>query len=264
MAALIILFALVGQAIGGNAGMLVAFGVAVLMNFGSYWFSDSIVLRMARAKEVTREDAPELHEMVDRLRRNAGLPMPRVFVTPDEQPNAFATGRNPDHAAVAVTTGIVRLLSREELEGVIAHELAHVQNRDILIGSVAATVAAAITMLARFAFFFGGDRDRGGALSGLLMLILAPVAAMMIQMAISRSREFAADRAGADICGKPKALASALQRLQSGAEHVRMDTNQATAHMYIVNPFAGALGGLRSLFSTHPPTEERVERLMNM
>ena len=264
MAALIILFALVGQAIGGDSGMLIAFGVAVLMNFGSYWFSDSIVLRMSRAKEVTAAEAPELVSMVDRLRQNAGLPMPRVYVTPDEQPNAFATGRNPEHAAVAVTTGIVRLLSKDELEGVIAHELAHIQNRDILTGSIAATVAAAITLLARFAFFFGGDRDRGSAVSGLLMLILAPIAAMMIQMAISRSREFAADRDGARICGKPKALASALQRLQSGAEHVRMDANPSTAHMYIVNPFAGALGGLRALFSTHPPMDERVERLMNM
>lgn len=264
MAALIILFALVGQAIGGDTGMIVAFGLAVVLNFGSYWFSDSIVLRMSRAKEVTAAEAPELVSMVDRLRQNAGLPMPRVYITPDEQPNAFATGRNPEHSAVAVTTGIVRLLSREQLEGVIAHELAHIQNRDILTGSIAATVAAAITMLARFAFFFGGDRDRGSAVSSLLMLILAPIAAMMIQMAISRSREYAADRDGARICGNPKALATALQRLQSGAEHVPMDANPSTAHMYIVNPFAGALGGIRALFSTHPPMEERVERLMNM
>jgi len=191
--------------------------------------------------------------------------MPRVYVIPSDQPNAFATGRNPEHAAVAVTNGIVRLLSKEELEGVIAHELAHIQNRDILTGSIAATIAAAITLLARFALFFGGgDRDRGNAASALLMMILAPIAAMLIQMAISRSREFAADRDGARICGNPKALADALLRLQHGAERVQMDGSPATAHMFIVNPFAGTMRGIRSLFSTHPATELRVERLMAM
>jgi heat shock protein HtpX len=265
MAALIVLFALLGQALGGQSGMMIAFLVAIVMNFGSYWFSDKIVLKMYKASEVDRSTAPELVDMVDRLRTKAGLPMPRVYVIPSDQPNAFATGRNPEHSAVAVTNGIVRLLSREELEGVIAHELAHIQNRDILTSSIAATVGAAITMLARFALFFGGgDRDRGGAIASLLMLILAPIAAVMIQMAISRSREFVADADGATICGNPRALASALQRLQSGSERQPMDANPSTAHMFIVNPFAGAMSGLRSLFSTHPPTEARVERLMNM
>lgn len=265
MAALIVLFALLGQALGGEQGMIIAFLFAVVLNFGSYWFSASIVLKMYRAKEVTRSEAPELVDMVDRLRQQAGLPMPRVYVIPSDQPNAFATGRNPANSAVAVTNGIVRLLNREELEGVIAHELAHIQNRDILTGSIAATIAAAITMLARFALFFGGgDRDRGGAISAILMMILAPIAAMLIQMAISRSREFAADRDGARICGNPKALASALQRLQAGSQQIAMEGSPATAHMFIVNPFAGAMRGIRSLFSTHPPTEDRVERLMSM
>ena len=265
MAAMIVLFGLLGQAFGGNAGMTVALGFALLLNFGSYWFSASLVLKMYKAKEVSAEEAPELVAMVDNLRQNAGLPMPKVYVIPSDQPNAFATGRNPENAAVAVTNGIVRLLSKEELEGVLAHELAHIQNRDILTGSIAATIAAAITMIARFGFFFGGDRDRGSAVSSILMLILAPLAAMMIQMAISRSREFAADADGARICGNPRALASALQRLQSGAERIPMQSGSpATAHMFIVNPFAGALSGIRSLFSTHPPTEVRVERLMNL
>lgn len=265
MAALIVLFALIGQALGGQSGMMIAFLFAVVLNFGSYWFSASIVLAMYRAKEVTQDEAPELVDIVDRLRQKAGLPMPRVYIIPSDQPNAFATGRNPANSAVAVTNGIVRLLSREELEGVIAHELAHIQNRDILTGSIAATIAAAITMLARFALFFGGgDRDRGGAVSAILMMILAPIAAMLIQMAISRSREFAADRDGAEICGNPRALASALQRLQAGSEQVAMDGSPATAHMFIVNPFSGAMRGIRSLFSTHPPTEQRVERLLNM
>ncbi|MGB0650722.1 MAG: zinc metalloprotease HtpX [Rhodothermales bacterium] len=265
MAALIVLFALIGQALGGDQGMVIAFLFAVVLNFGSYWFSASIVLKMYRAKEVSRQEAPELVDMVDRLRQQAGLPMPRVYVIPSDQPNAFATGRNPANSAVAVTNGIVRLLNREELEGVIAHELAHIKNRDILTGSIAATIAAAITMLARFALFFGGgDRDRGGAISAILMMILAPIAAMLIQMAISRSREFVADRDGARICGNPKALASALMRLQAGSQQIAMDGSPATAHMFIVNPFAGAMRGIRSLFSTHPPTEERVDRLMSM
>ncbi len=265
MAVLITLFALIGQALGGQQGLVMAFLFAVAMNFGSYWFSDKIVLTMYRAKEVGPDEAPELYRMVDRLRQNANLPMPRVYIIPSDQPNAFATGRNPSHSAVAVTNGIVRMLSREELEGVIAHELAHIQNRDILTSSIAATIASAITMLSRFALFFGGDRDdRGSVLSSLLMLILAPIAAMLIQMAISRSREFAADRDGARICGKPRALASALQRLEAGAEHIAMEANPSTAHMFIVNPFAGAMGGLRNLFSTHPPTEDRVARLLEL
>jgi len=264
MAALIVLFGLLGGAVGGESGMMIAFGFAVLLNFGSYWFSASIVLKMYRAKEVTASEAPELFEMIDRLRRKAELPMPRVYVIASDQPNAFATGRNPENAAVAVTNGIVRLLSPDELEGVIAHELAHIKHRDILTGSIAATIAAAITLLARTALFFGGGRDRDNVLTSLLMLILAPLAAMMIQMAISRSREFAADRGGAEICGKPEALASALQRLQSGAERIPMNANPATAHMFIVNPFAGMGGGIRNLFSTHPQTELRIERLMSM
>ena len=264
MAVLIVLFALAGQAIGGQQGLFIAFGIAIVLNFGSYWFSDKIVLRMYKAHEVDRSSAPELYDMVDRLRQRADLPMPKVYVIPSEQPNAFATGRNPSHSAVAVTNGIVRLLSRDELEGVIAHELAHIQNRDILTSSISATLASAITILARFAFFFGGDRDRGGLVASLLMLILAPIAAMMIQMAISRTREYAADRDGARICGKPRALANALARLQSGAEATPMDANPSTAHMFIVNPFSGMMGGIQKLFSTHPPMEERIERLLEL
>ena len=264
MAVLIVLFALVGRALAGPTGMLIAFGVAVAMNFASYWFSDKVVLRMYDAQEVSRGQAPELYDIVDRLRKQADLPMPKLYVIPSDQPNAFATGRNPEHAAVAVTNGIVRLLSRDELEGVVAHELAHVKNRDILTSSIAATIGAAITLLARFALFFGGGRGRGNLFSTLLMLILAPVAAIMIQMAISRAREFAADRDGATICGKPRSLANALKKLQNGVERVEMNANPSTAHMFIVNPFAGAMSGLRNLFSTHPPTEERVERLLEM
>ncbi len=264
MAAMLILFALLGRQFGGESGMVLAFGVAMVMNVAGYWFSDKIVLRMYRAQEVDRQQAPALFEMVDRLRRQAGLPMPKMYVIPSEQPNAFATGRNPAHAAVAVTNGIVRMLPPEELEGVLAHELAHVKNRDILTTSVAATMAAAITLLARFGFFFGGDRDRGGAVASLLMLILAPIAAMLIQMAISRAREFAADRDGARIAGNPRALARALARLEQGAAQVPMDASPATAHMFIVNPFTGALSGMRRLFATHPPTEERIQRLLEM
>jgi heat shock protein HtpX len=232
------------------------------MNFGSYWFSDKIVLRMYRASEVSPQDAPELYDMVDRLRQRAGLPMPRVYVIPSDQPNAFATGRNPEHAAVAVTNGIVRLLSRPELEGVIGHELAHIKNRDILTSSIAATMASAITMIARFAMFFGGgDRDRN-PLVNLLMLIFAPIAAMLIQMAISRAREFVADRDGAAIAGNPRALANALARLHQGSERIPMGAgNEATAHLFIVNPFFGGIG---KLFSTHPPMEERIERLLEL
>jgi len=262
MAFLIVLFTLIGQSIGGSSGMTIAFVVAIAMNAGSYWFSDKIVLKMYRASEVTPQEAPELHAMVDRLRQRAGLPMPKVYVIPSDQPNAFATGRNPDHSAVAVTNGIVRLLSPSELEGVIGHELAHIKNRDILTSTIAATIASAITMLARFAMFFGGgDRDRN-ALVSLLMLIFAPIAAMVIQMAISRSREFVADRDGAEIAGNPRALANALARLQQGAERIPMTAgNEATAHMFIVNPFFGGIG---KLFSTHPPMEERIERLLEL
>jgi heat shock protein HtpX len=263
MAVLITLFALLGYSLGGTNWLVIGFAVAVAMNFFSYWYSDKIVLRMYGGREVERHEAPALYDMVDRLRQRAGLPMPKVVVLPSEQPNAFATGRNPAHAAVAVTNGIVRLLSPEELEGVIAHELAHIQNRDILTSSVAATMGSAITLLARFAIFVpvGGRDDRGGGLSAILMLILAPIAAMLIQMAISRSREFAADRDGAAISGDPHALATALMRLHEGAEQMPMDANPSTAHLFIVSPLAGRMGALRGLFATHPPVEERVARL---
>lgn len=266
MAVLITLVALIGYALGGNSGLVIAFAIAVAMNFFSYWYSDKIVLRMYRGQEVTHAEAPELVGLIDELRQRAGLPMPKVYVIPNDQPNAFATGRNPEHAAVAVTNGIVRRLTRDELRGVIAHELAHVKHRDILTSSIAATLASAITLLARFAIFLpiGGRDDRGGGLSALLMLILAPIAAMLIQMAISRSREFAADEGGAEISGDPNALADALMRLQEGAERVPMQANPSTAHMFIVNPFSGRMRGIASLFATHPPMEERVRRLRAM
>jgi len=263
MAALMVLFVLIGQMLGGQQGMVLAFLFGIGVNFFSYWFSDKLVLKMYRAKEVGRAEAADLYDMVDRLRAEAELPMPRVFVIPSDQPNAFATGRNPEHAAVAVTSGIVRLLSNKELEGVIAHELAHVKNRDILTGSIAAAIGVSITMLVRFGVLFGG-RDRDNFVGSLLMLILAPIAAMLIQMAISRVREYSADRDGARICGSPRSLASALQKLQHGAEAVPMDADPSTAHMFIVSPFAGLGGGLKSLFSTHPPTEERVKRLLEL
>ncbi|MES3630224.1 MAG: zinc metalloprotease HtpX [Longimonas sp.] len=263
MAFLIVLFALVGGAIGGSGGMTIALVIALGLNFFSYWFSDSIVLKMHGAQEIQRADAPELYDMVDRLRKRADLPMPRVCIIPQDQPNAFATGRNPQNGVVAVTQGIMRTLSRDELEGVIAHELAHIKNRDILISSVAATMAAAITLLARFGFFFGG-RDQN-FVSMLLMMILAPLAAVLIQMAISRSREYVADRDGADIAGNPRGLANALQRLERAAQQRPMrGGSEATSHLFIVNPFSGGMSGLRTLFSTHPSTEERISRLQQM
>ena len=264
MAALIVLFALIGQALGGQSGMLIAFAFAIAMNVASYWFSDKIVLKMYRGREVGPDDAPELYRMVDLLRQRAGLPMPRVYLLPQEQPNAFATGRNPDNAAVAFTEGILRMLPPDELAGVAAHELAHIKHRDILTSTIAATVASAITMLARFALFVpvgGRDENGGGGLQALLMLILAPIAAMLIQMAISRAREYEADRGGAEISGNADGLANALLRLQRGAEAVPAAANPSTAHLFIVNPFAGRGGGIASLFATHPPTEERVARL---
>ena len=262
MTVMFVLFALIGQALGGTGGMILAFVIALGMNGVSYWYSSSIVLRMYGAEEVSRAEAPELHDMIDRLRRRADLPMPKVCIVPQDQPNAFATGRNPDNAVVAVTRGIMDTLDRDELEGVIAHELAHIKNRDMLTSTVAATLAAAITLLARFGIFF--DRDQGFVTS-LLMMILAPLAAMLIQMAISRSREYAADRDGAEIAGNPLGLAHALRRMEQAAEQRPMhNANQATSHMFIVNPFSGGLSGLRSLFSTHPPTEERIARLEEM
>jgi heat shock protein HtpX len=253
---------LAGASLGQN-GLFYGFIIAIGMNVGSYWFSDKIVLRMYRAQEVG-PDHP-LYRTTARLAQKANLPMPKVYVIPDMSPNAFATGRNPQHAAVAATEGIMRGLSEPELEGVIAHELAHVKHRDILISTVAATIAAAIMMIARFAMFFGGSRDeRGGGTNPIAMLafmILGPLAAMLIQMAISRQREFAADRGGAEIVGSPMGLASALRRIDAGARQVPLEANPATAHMFIMSPFAGA-GGIAKLFSSHPPTEERVQALM--
>jgi heat shock protein HtpX len=259
------LFIFIGGSFGGQQGMVIAFIFALVMNVGSYWFSDKVVLRMYRASEVGPDH--RLHQMTARLAQRAGLPMPRVYIIPDRSPNAFATGRNPQHAAVAATEGILRLLPEDELEGVIAHELAHVQHRDILISSVAATIAASIMMLAsmaRFAAFFGagnrGDRNGGSPIALLAMAILAPFAAMLIQAAISRQREFAADRRGAEIAGSPLGLAQALRRIEGAARQIPLDANPATAHMFIMKPFS--LGGLSGLFSTHPPTEARIQALL--
>ena len=253
------LLLLIGEWLGGAQGLAIAFGFALLTNVASYWFSDRIVLAMYRARQVGPEHP--LHQLTAELAQRAGLPMPRVFVIPDESPNAFATGRNPSHAAVAATEGILRVLDRDELAGVIAHELAHVKHRDILISSVAATIAAAIMMASRFAFFFGGRDDRGGSpLSGLAMLILAPIAAMLIQMAISRSREYAADAGAARLVGSPNGLVNALRKIDAYARRVPLDANPATAHMFIVQPFSGS--GLASLFATHPPMEKRIAALL--
>jgi len=265
LAALGGLLVIIGGYLGGKNGATIALFIALVMNFGSYWFSDRIVLAMYHAQEVTESEAPDLYRLIRDLTSNAGLPMPKVYIIPDDSPNAFATGRNPEHAAVAVTEGILRILNREELAGVIGHELGHVKNRDILIQTIAATIGTAITYLAHFGFFFGGrsDEDRGSSFAGsILMMILAPLAAGIIQMAISRSREYIADETGAQICGHPLWLASALGKLQRGAEAIPMNAEQATAHMFIVSPFFGS--GLSSLFSTHPPIENRIERLEKM
>jgi heat shock protein HtpX len=259
----------VGYFLGGQGGMMMAFVFAVMMNFGSYWFSDKIVLRMYGAQEVSESDRPDLYRITRDLTARAGLPMPKIYIIEGEQPNAFATGRDPEHAAVAVTAGILRLLTTDELRGVIGHELGHVKHRDILIGTIAATFAGAISMLshmAQWAMIFGGrrsDDDEGGSpIASIVMIIVAPIAAMLIQMAISRSREFLADEAGAEYSGNPLLLASALKKLEARAEAIPMDANPATAHMFIVNPLSA--GGLMNLFSTHPPMEERVARLEAM
>ena len=258
---------LIGDLMGGRSGLVIALGFAVVMNIGSYWFSDKIVLTMYRAQPVGPEHP--LHHIVQRLSQRAGLPMPKVYIIPDASPNAFATGRDPDHAAVAATEGILRLLSEDELAGVVAHELAHVKHRDILISSVAATIAAAIMFaasMARFAAIFGGgrhsdDREGGGNPIALLaMVILAPLAASLIQAAISRSREFAADAGGAEIAGGPYGLVNALRKLEMGSKRLPLDANPATAHMFIIKPFT--VQGVLSLFSTHPPTEQRIAALM--
>jgi heat shock protein HtpX len=264
------LLMLIGGYFGGKNGIVIAFLFAMVMNFGSYWFSDKIVLRMYKAQEISESQAPELYGIVKNLALRGNLPMPRVYVIPENTPNAFATGRDENHAVVAVTEGITRILNRDELEGVIGHELTHIKNKDMLIGSIAATLAGAIVMLAnmaQWAAIFGGvsrdDDEGGGGLIGLiLMAILAPIAATVIQMAISRSREFLADAGGAKISGKPYGLAGALEKLQRASQAIPMDANPSTAHMFIVNPLTG--GSLMSLFSTHPPLEERIARLKSM
>jgi heat shock protein HtpX len=257
----------IGQQFGGRQGMIIALVLAAGMNFFSYWYSDKIVLKMYRAQEVNAQQAPELYEIVRTLSRNAGLPMPKLFIIPSDAPNAFATGRNPAHAVVAVTRGLLNLMDRDEVAGVLAHELAHVKNRDILIGSIAATMAGAIMVLAsmaRWTAIFGGggssdDQGRGGAIGLIAMSLLAPFAAMIIQMAISRSREYLADSTGAGFAGTPEGLARALDKLGRYSKKIPMQANPSTAHMFIVNPLSGK--SLMSLFSTHPPLEERIARL---
>jgi heat shock protein HtpX len=263
LASLTGLLVLIGFLIGGPETALLFLIMAAVFNFGAYWFSDRIALAMSRAKPVTREEAPRLFEMVEELTTRAELPMPKLYIIPQDQPNAFATGRNPKHSAVAVTRGILKLLSEEELRGVLAHELAHVRNRDILISSVAATIAGAITYLGYMLMWFGGDDDSPlGLVGALAMVLLAPIAAAIIQLAISRQREYSADATGAQICGNPESLASALLRLEEGAKAIPMQVNQASEPLYIVKPFSG--GGFAKLFSTHPPIEDRVRRLRQM
>jgi len=269
MALLTVLLVTAGGALGGEGGIIMAFVFALVMNGVSYWFSDKIVLRMYGAKEIGPEEAPKLHRIVQELTLRAQMPMPKLYVIPQEAPNAFATGRDEKHAAVAVTEGILRILDEAELRGVLAHELSHIKNRDILVGTIAATMAGAISMLANMAHWgmiFGGsgsdDREGGHPIVALAMIIVAPLAAMLVQMAISRSREFGADATGAAISADPLSLANALRKLQRGVERIPMEANPATAHMFIVNPLTG--GGLMTLFSTHPPLEERIKRLEGM
>jgi heat shock protein HtpX len=259
----------IGGWVGGRNGMVIAFVLSVIFNFGTYFFSDKLALSMYRAQPVTREQLPRAYEVVERLAAKQGLPMPKIYVIPSESPNAFATGRNPKHASVAVTHGILQLLDDEELEGVLAHELGHVRNRDILTSSVAATLAGAITMVARMGYWaslFGGyggrdERNRGGGLGGLFMIILAPIAASLIQLAISRSREYEADATGARETGNPYALARALQKLDDYSRRIPMQASPTTAHLFIVAPLLGS-GGIANLFSTHPPIKERIRRLI--
>jgi heat shock protein HtpX len=268
MAAITALFMGLGQVLGGQQGMVIALVIALGMNFFSYWFSDKLVLRMYNAQEVDASSAPQFYRMVQELSVKAGLPMPRVYLINENAPNAFATGRNPQNAAVAATTGLLRALSEREVRGVMAHELAHVKHRDILISTISATMAGAISMLANFAMFFGGRDSEGrpsNPIVSILVMILAPIAASLIQMAISRAREFEADRGGAEISGDPQALASALQKIHRMAQGLPLEAAERhpeTAQMMIMNPLSG--GGLAGLFSTHPSTEERVERLMQL
>lgn len=272
LAVLTALVLFVGQALGGQTGLVIALLFAGVMNFVSYWWSDKIVLRMYGAQEINEREAPELFRLVQALTARAGLPMPKVYIIPEETPNAFATGRNPQHAAVAVTEGLLRMLDRRELAGVLAHELAHVQNRDTLIMTVAAAIGGALSMLANMAMWsslFGGasdDEDEGGGLvGGLIGILVAPIAASMIQSAISRSREFMADEAGARISGDPMALASALRKIEGWSQQVPMHSGTpATAHLFIINPFGGLSGGMLRLFSTHPSTADRIARLETM
>jgi heat shock protein HtpX len=261
LTAMTLLLMAIGRAFGGQNGMLLALGIAAVTNFVAYFFSDKIALATYRAQPVTREQLPRVYSVVERITQKIGLPMPKIYVIPTDSPNAFATGRNPKHASVAVTQGILNLLNDEELEGVLAHELGHVNNRDILISSIAATLAGAVTYLARFGFFFGGGRDerRGGGIGALLMLILAPFAAMLIQLAVSRSREYQADATGAQMTGNPYALASALAKLDAYSKRAPMVATPSTAHLFIIQPFLGMNFG--SLFSTHPPIAKRIERL---
>lgn len=263
LTALTLLLMFIGRAFGGQNGMLMALIIAAVMNFVSYFYSDKIALAMYRAQPVTREQLPRAYEIVERLSQKIGIPMPKIYVIPTESPNAFATGRNPNHASVAVTHGILGLLNNEELEGVLAHELGHVRNRDILISSIAATIAGAITFMARFGIFFGvGGRDNqreGGGFGALLMLILAPIAAVLIQLAVSRSREYQADETGAHFTGNPYALASALAKLDGYSKRVPLQATPSTAHLFIIQPFLGV--SLMSLFQTHPPIAKRIERL---
>lgn len=270
MGGLSVLLVLLGGAVGGQSGALVFFAISLAMNFLSYYYSDKMVIKMTGAQEVTESEAPQIYAMIRRLCTRAGIPMPKVYVTPATQPNAFATGRNPEHSAVAVTEGLLRILDLDEVEGVIAHEIAHIKNRDILIGTIAASIAGGISLIANVAqwgLMFGGlggsdEDDSGGIVGTIAMVILAPLAAMIIQMAISRSREYGADETGAYLAGRPEGLSRALLKLQAASERVPMQVNPSTAHMFIVNPLAGF--SLASLFSTHPPIEQRVAKLNAM
>jgi heat shock protein HtpX len=270
MAALTVLLVLIGGLIGGRVGMIVALAIAAVLNFIGYWSSDKIALAMYRARPVPRDKAPELFDMVETLSKRAGIPMPRIYIIPTDSPNAFATGRDPEHAAVAVTVGALKVLKRDELMGVLGHELTHVENRDILIQSIAATLAGAITLLAtwaRWAAIFGGyggssDSRRGGGIGLLIMAIVAPLAALLIQLGISRSREYLADAGGARLAQDPNGLANALEKLSKWSKKAPLAANPSTAHMFIVSPLTG--GGIAGLFSTHPPLEERVKRLRQM
>ncbi|BAL99028.1 zinc metalloprotease HtpX [Caldilinea aerophila DSM 14535 = NBRC 104270] len=262
LATLTAFFVVIGGALGGSGGMVIALLFATAINMAAWWFSDKMALKMSGAREVTPEEAPELHRLVETLAKRAGIPKPRVHLIDSPTPNAFATGRSPSHGAVAATTGLLQMLNRDEIAGVMAHEIAHIKNRDTLISSIAATFAGAISMIADMAFwsaiFGGGDEEEGGGAGGFLMLFLAPIAALIIQLAISRSREFVADAEGARILGDPKPLADALRKLEAGVRQQPMQVSPATSHLYIVNP---VFGGLASLFSTHPPTEKRIAKL---